>query len=120
MGKECRKHLRLPLSFKVKLEMPRRKLVLEGHTLNLSFAGAFIEPDLVPLVLPNEYFALTLLGQVEFTCRVIHSNAVGIGCQFDFIQIRYYELFKKMLLHNAPDPERIAKEIRRWTETKGP
>jgi len=120
MRKECRKHLRLLLNFKVKLEMPDRKLMLGGHTLNLSFAGAFIELDRVPLVLPNEYFSLTLLGQVEFTCRVIHSNAVGIGCQFDFIQIRYYELFKKMLLRNAPDPDRIVKEIGRWAETKGP
>ena len=120
MDKERRKHLRLPLRFKVKVEMPRRELVLEGHTLNLSFAGAFIELDPVPLALPNEYFSLTLLGQVEFTCRVIHSNAGGIGCQFDFIQIRYYELFKKMMLSNAPDPERLVKEIGRWAETKGP
>ncbi|MBW1791425.1 MAG: PilZ domain-containing protein [Deltaproteobacteria bacterium] len=56
MRKERRKHLRLSLNFKVKLEMPRRELVLEGHTLNLSFAGAFIELDHIPLVLPNEYF----------------------------------------------------------------
>ena len=100
--------------------MPRRKLVLGGHTLNLSFAGAFIELDPVPRVLPNENFSLSLLGQVEFTCQVIHSIAVGIGCQFDFIQIRYYELFKKMMLRNAPDPDRIVKEIGRWAETKGP
>ena len=120
MRKERRKHLRLPLNFKVKLELPRRKLVLGGHTLNLSFAGAFIKLDHIPPVLPNEYISLTLMGQVEFTCRVIHSNADGIGCQFDFIQIRYYELFKKMMLSNAPDPERIVKEIGRWAETKGP
>jgi hypothetical protein len=119
MRKERRRHLRLPLHFKVKVEMPRRKLVLEGQTLNLSFAGAFIELDHIPLVLPNEYFSLTLLGQIEFTCRIIHSNAAGIGNQFDFIQIRYYELFKKMMLSNAPDPERIVKEIGRWVETKG-
>ncbi len=118
MIKERRKHLRLPLHFKVKLKMPRRKLVLVGHTLNLSFSGAFIELDHIPLVLPNEYFSLTLLGQVEFTCRVIHTNASGIGSQFDFIQIRYYELFKKMMLSNAPDPERIIKEIGRWAGTK--
>lgn len=117
--KERRKHLRLPLNFKVKVELPRRELVLGGHTLNLSFAGAFIQLDHVPSVLSNEYFSLTLMGQVEFTCRVIHSNADGIGCQFDFIQIRYYELFKKMLLSNAPDPERLVKEIGRWAETKG-
>jgi hypothetical protein len=119
MRKECRKHLRLSLNFKVKLELPRRELVLEGHTLNLSFAGAFIKLDHIPLVLPDEYISLTLLEQVEFTCRVIHSNAGGIGCQFDFIQIRYYELFKKIMLSNAPDPERIVNEIRRWAETKG-
>ena len=119
MRKERRKHLRLSLNFKVKLELPRRKLVLDGHTLNLSFAGAFIKLDQIPPVLPNEYMSLTLMGQVEFTCRVIHSNADGIGCQFDFIQIRYYELFKKMMLNNAPDPERIVKEIGRWAETKG-
>ena len=119
MRKERRKHLRLPLNFKVKLELPRRELVLGGHTLNLSFAGAFIQLDHIPPVLPNEYISLTLMGQVEFTCRVIHSNADGIGCQFDFIQIRYYELFKKMMLSNAPDPERLVKEIGRWAETKG-
>jgi len=119
MRKERRKHLRLPLNFKVKLELPRRKLAMEGHTLNLSFAGAFIKLDHIPPVLPNEYFSLTLMGQVEFTCRVIHSSADGIGCQFDFIQIRYYELFKKMMLSNAPDPERLVKELGRWAETKG-
>lgn len=74
MRKECRKHLRLSLNFKVKLELPRRELVLGGHTLNLSFAGAFIKLDHIPLVLPDEYISLTLLGQVEFTCRVIHST----------------------------------------------
>lgn len=120
MREERRKHLRLPLNFKVTLELPRHQLVLEGHTLNLSFAGAFIKLDHIPLLLPSEYISLTLLGQVEFTCRVIHSNADGIGCQFDFIQIRYYELFKKMLLSNAPDPERIIREIGRWAETKRP
>ncbi len=119
MRKERRKHLRLSLNFKVKLELPRRELVLEGHTLNISFAGAFIQLDHIPPVLPNEYISLTLMGQVEFTCRVIHSNADGIGCQFDFIQIRYYELFKKMMLSNAPDPERLVKEIRRWAGNKG-
>ncbi len=119
MRKERRKHLRLSLNFKVKLELPRRELVLGGHTLNLSFAGAFIQLDHIPPVLPNEYISLTLMGQVEFTCRVIHSNADGIGCQFDFIQIRYYELFKKMMLSNAPDPERLVKEIRRWAGNKG-
>ncbi len=118
MRKERRKHLRLSLNFKVKLELPRPELVLEGHTQNLSFAGAFIQLDPVPSVQPNEYISLTLLGQVEFTCRVIHSNADGIGCQFDYIQIRYYELFKKMMLSNAPDPERLVKEIGRWAETR--
>ncbi|RUM44075.1 MAG: hypothetical protein DSY80_04800 [Desulfocapsa sp.] len=113
MRKERRKHLRLSLNFKVKLELPRRELVLEGHTLNLSFASAFIQLDHIPPVLPNEYISLTLMGQVEFTCRVIHSNIDGIGCQFDYIQIKYYELFKKMMLSNAPDPERLVKEIGR-------
>jgi hypothetical protein len=62
MRKERRRHLRLPLHFKVKVEMPRRKLVLEGQTLNLSFAGAFIELDHIPLVLPNEYFSPNFVG----------------------------------------------------------
>ncbi len=119
MRTERRKHLRLPLNFKVKLDMSCRDLVLPGSTKNLSFAGAFIKLDLIPPVLRNDYFSLTLLGQVEFTCRVIHSNSEGIGCQFDFIQIKYYELFKKMMLRNASDPERIIKEIGCWAETKG-
>jgi len=63
MRKERRKHLRLPLNFKVKLELPRRELVLGGHTLNLSFSGAFIKLDHIPSVLPNEYFSLILMGQ---------------------------------------------------------
>ena len=114
MRKEHRKHLRVLLNFRVKLEMPRHKLLLKGNTHNLSFSGAFVGLDPVPHVLSNEYFSLNLLGQIEFTCRVIHSNDVGIGCQFDFIQIKYYELFKKMMLRNSPDPDRIIKEIRRW------
>ncbi len=119
MRKERRKHLRLPLNFRVKVQFPHRKLVLSGNTGNLSFAGAFIELDDIPLVHRNDYFSLTLLTQVEFTCRVIHSNRQGIGCQFDFIQIKYYEQFKKMILRNAPDPDRIIDEIGRWADTKG-
>ncbi len=119
MRKERRKHLRLPLNLKAKLEFPRRTLALRGQTKNLCFAGAFINLDQVPPVDSNEYFSLTLLGQVEFTCRVIHSNDGGIGCQFDFIQIKYYELFKKMMLSNASDPERLMKEIGRWAESRG-
>ncbi len=119
MRKERRKHLRLPLNFKVKLHYPRRALVLKGKTGNLSFAGAFIELDEIPPLQRNDYFSLTLLKQVEFTCRVIHSNRKGIGCQFDFIQIKYYEQFKKMILRNAPDPDRIIDEIGRWADIKG-
>ncbi len=119
MKKERRKHHRLPLNFRAKLDMSWQDLVLTGQTRNLCFAGAFIELDLVPSVQRNDYFSLTLLGQVEFTCRVIHSNENGMGCQFDFIQIRYYELFKKMMLRHAPDPERMIKELGRWAETKG-
>ena len=117
MKKERRKHIRLPMNFKVKLKMSRGMLLI-GQTKNISFAGAFVELDLVPPVKKDDYFSLTLLGQVEFTCRVIHSNAGGIGCQFDFIQIRYYELFKKMMLNNAPDPERMIKELGRWAEDR--
>jgi len=111
---ERRKHLRLPLNFKVRINNLRHGLVLRGQTRNISFAGAFVELDKVPPLQRDDYFSLVLLGQVEFTCRLIHSNSGGIGCQFDFIKIRYYEVFKNMMLNNAPDPERLVKELRRW------
>ncbi|MFW8600237.1 PilZ domain-containing protein [Desulfobacterota bacterium M19] len=114
--KERRKHLRLPLNFKVSVNNLRPGLVLRGQTRNISFAGAFIELDKVPPLQRDDYFSLTLLGQVEFTCRLIHSNSGGIGCQFDFIKIRYYEVFKNMMLNNAPDPERLVKELHRWAQ----
>ncbi len=116
--KERRKHLRLPLNFKVRVNL-RHDIVVRGQTRNISFAGAFIELDKVPPLQHDDYFSLTMLGQVEFTCRLIHSNSGGIGCQFDFIKIRYYEVFKNMMLNNAPDPERLVKELHRWAQDNG-
>lgn len=111
---ERRKNLRLSLNFKAKLKMSS-DIVLLGQTRNISFGGVFVAFDKVPLVKHGDYFSLILLSRVEFTSRVIHSNKNGIGLQFDFILIKYYEQFKTMMLHNAPDREKIIKELGRWT-----
>ena len=112
MKKEHRKHKRLSLTLKSKL-MRDGGLVLNGTTRNISFGGAFIELENVPQVYKDDYFSLTLLGRVEFTCRVMHSNPDGIGFKFDFILIKYYEHFKKLMLTNAKDPDRLIKELGR-------
>jgi len=113
MRKERRKHKRLALNFKAKL-MHDGGLVLNGVTRNISFGGAFIELEGVPQVLKDDYFSLVLLGKVEFTCCVVHSNPDGIGFKFDFILIKYYEHFKKVMLSNTGDPDRLIKELGRW------
>ncbi len=117
MREERRKNKRLPLNFKSKL-VHSGDLVLNGITRNISFGGAFIELDAIPPVFKGDYFSLILLGRVEFTCRVIHSNPNGIGFQFDFILIKYYEHFKKLMLTNAKDPDQLIKELGRWGELK--
>ena len=112
---ERRKHLRLPLTFKTKLKLPG-DVILAGQTRNLSFGGAFVDLENVPILKKGDYVSLILLSRVEFTCRLIHSNVGGIGFEFDFILIKYYEVFKKMMLHNAPDRDRMIKELGRWSE----
>jgi hypothetical protein len=113
MRKERRNHKRLNINFKSKLKF-HGDLALNGVTRNISFGGAFIELEAVPQVCKNDYFSLVLLGKIEFTCRVIHSNQDGIGFKFDFILIKYYEYFKNLMLTNAPDPNRLIKELERW------
>ena len=110
---ERRSHIRLPLTFKSKLLLVD-DIILKGQTRNISMGGAFVELQGIPFVKKGDYFSLVLLSRVEFTCKVIHSNQDGIGFQFDFILIKYYEQFKQMMLHNAPDPDRLIKEIGRW------
>ena len=112
LRKERRNHKRLTLSFKSKLKCGR-DLTLNGVTRNISFGGAFIELDGVPQVFKDDYFSLVLLGKVMFTCRVVHSNPDGIGFKFDYILIKYYEHFKKLMLRNAKDPGRLIKELGR-------
>jgi hypothetical protein len=110
---ERRKTLRLPLTFKAKLKLPG-DIVLSGQTRNISFGGTFVELDKIPPLIKGDYVSLILLSRVEFTCKLVHSNAGGIGFEFDFILIKYYEVFKAMMLRNAPDRERIIKELGRW------
>lgn len=112
---ERRKNLRLPLNFKAKLKLPG-EIVLPGQTRNISFGGTFVELDAIPPLKKGEYVSLILLSRVEFTCKLIHSNANGIGFEFDFILIRYYEVFKNMMLNHAPDRDRIIKELGRWSD----
>ena len=112
---ERRKNIRLPLTFKAKLTLPD-DLVLPGQTRNISFGGAFIELDNIPPLKKGDYASLVLLSRVEFTCKLIHSNMRGIGFEFDFILIKYYEVFKEMMLHNAPDRDRLTKELGRWAD----
>lgn len=115
MRKERRNHKRLTINFKSKLKYDG-DLALNGVTRNISFGGAFIEIENVPQVFKDDYFSLVLLGKVEFTCRVIHSSPDGIGFKFDFIMIKYYEHFKKLMLTNTKDPDRLIKELGRWGE----
>lgn len=115
MREEKRKHKRLNLNLKAKLKH-EGGLVLHGITRNISFGGVFIELDAVPQVCKDDYFSLVLLGKVEFTCRVIHSNADGIGFKFDYILIKYYEQFKTLMLSNAKDPDRLIEELGRESD----
>jgi len=110
--KERRKNIRLALSIKAHLQLTD-EILLPGRTANISFSGAFVEFDQIPVINMGSYFKLILLKRVEFTCKAIHINRRGVGFQFDFILIKYYEHFKKMMLHNAPDPERLIKELGR-------
>ncbi len=112
---ERRKHLRLPLSFKANLKLPDGT-VLKGQTRNVCFGGTFVEFDAIPQVKKHEYFSLVILPRIEFTCRVIHTKPDGIGFEFNFILIRYYEKFKDLLLANSPDRDRMIKELGRWAE----
>lgn len=110
---ERRKNIRLALSFKGQLVLPG-DLILKGHTRNISFGGAFLELEQVPVLRIGDYVSLELRPRIKFTCEIIHFNAGGIGLRFDFILIRYYEYFKEMMLNNAPDRDRIIKELGRW------
>lgn len=112
---ERRRHSRLSVPFKAKLKLPH-DIVLSGQTRNISFGGAFIELDGIPPLKKGDYASLVLLSRVEFTCKLIHSNTGGIGFEFDFILIKYYEVFKEMMLHNAPDRDRMIKELGRWAD----
>nr|MBF0221007.1 PilZ domain-containing protein [Desulfobulbaceae bacterium] len=114
-SEERRRHSRLSVPFKAKLKLPH-DIVLSGQTRNISFGGAFVELEAVPPLKKGDYVSLVLLSRVEFTCKLIHSNMRGIGFEFDFILIKYYEVFKEMMLHNAPDRDRMIKELGRWTE----
>ena len=87
--------------------------ILEGQSRNISFGGTFIELPEIPKIHKGDCFCLRLLKRVEFTGEVIHSNPVGIGFQFNSILIKYYEQFRKLMLHNAPDPDRLIKELGR-------
>ena len=89
-------------------------LALKGHTRNISFGGAFFELERVPLLRVGDFISLELLARIKFTCEIIYYNEAGIGLRFDFILIRYYEHFKEMMLTNAPDRDRIIKELGRW------
>ena len=111
--KERRKNLRLSLGFKGRLLLPG-DLGLKGQTRNVSFGGTFFELERVPLLKIGDYISLELLARIKFTCEIIHYNADGIGLRFDLILIRYYEHFKEMMLTNAPDRDRIIKELGRW------
>jgi hypothetical protein len=110
---ERRKNIRLSLRIKGRLILPG-DLALKGQTRNISFGGTFFELEQVPLVRVGDFVSLELLARIKFTCEIIHYNADGIGLRFDFILIRYYEHFKAMMLNNAPDRERIIKELGRW------
>ncbi|MDA8159510.1 MAG: PilZ domain-containing protein [Desulfobacteraceae bacterium] len=112
---ERRKNIRLSLGLKARIILGQ-KVVLRGQTRNISFGGAFIELERVPILRIGDYVSLELLGRIKFTCEIIHYNEGGIGLRFDFILIRYYERFKETMLINAPDRDRIIKELGRWSE----
>lgn len=112
---ERRKNIRLSLGFKGRLLLPT-DVILKGQTRNISFGGAFLELERVPLLKIGDYVSLELLSRIKFTCEIIHYNAAGIGLRFDLILIRYYEQFKEMMLMNAPDRDRVIKELGRWAD----
>lgn len=112
---ERRSHLRIPMSIKATLKLSKDR-VISAKTKNISFGGTFVKFQQTPIVEPGDYFSIELFSRVKFTVKVVHLNEDGIGFQFDFILIKYYESFKKMMLLNATDPDRLIKELGRQAE----
>ncbi len=114
---ERRKNYRIPMSISARL-MLSNDIIIPGKTQNVSFGGTFLEFDNIPVVSLADYYSIELFSRVEFTVKVIHIADNGIGFQFDFILIKYYEHFKKKMLLNAPDPDRLIKELGRQANDK--
>ena len=115
----ARKHTRLPLDIDAEIET-RDGNIYKGRTNSISFGGMFVVIDPVPDLHVKENCRCILhLGFGEHTesikleCRVIHIQENGIGFQFRTIDFEDYHTFKRMMVLNSKDPDRLLAELRK-------
>ncbi len=117
--KEHRKHTRLPIILNAEVLLPNGVKCV-GKTKNISFGGLFVDlDDPQKLDAGDECDIILLLdgtqGRMEIIIHsiIIHKANTGIGLNFLGIEIDYYEHFKKLLIHNSPEPNTLFEELQK-------
>lgn len=114
---ENRKHTRLALNFKATLAFGDGERHA-GNTMNMSFGGAYIHCAPLPNTEKFENCTLELhlpggaqAHTIPIKCRIVRSDAQGVGIQFIAIDINDYQEFKKIMIYNSPDPTTLMTEL---------
>lgn len=114
---ERRKNSRISLKHNSELTLSE-KTVIAGATKNISFSGAYMYCPNAKSIPTGEtgFFRIVIKSQQEtvtinFMCQVIRTDEEGVGLKFINIDLEGYERFKKLMLYNSPDPDKLLTEI---------
>jgi len=114
---ENRKHQRLPIEVRVRLQLTDQTEFL-GETINLSFSGAYVKLDSTENLPTDANCTLTLILQdgheptlVKFKAKIIHIRSEGVGLQFKAIFAEDYNEFVYLMVNNSPDPDGLLAEV---------
>jgi len=116
---ERRKNSRNKLKQDSELDLPGRA-VYRGATKNISFSGVYMycqSPESISVGETGLFRINIRSGQetdsIIFKCLVIRTDHEGVGLQFTDIDLEGYQKFRRLMLYNSSDPDRLLAELDR-------
>jgi c-di-GMP-binding flagellar brake protein YcgR len=117
MGKERRKHTRVPLCFHAELSFADGE-IYDGLTENISFGGAYIVCEGLADTLRRDSCTVTIISpsddeplRIPIKCRIVRAEQRGVGIRFISMDINDYHKFKKLMVYNSSEPDTLLAEL---------
>jgi len=116
-SKERRKHTRIVLQLDAELILFDNSS-FRGKTKDISFSGIYIKCNNAEGIPIGDKCTIKLHlssgdnpETIQCACAVVRTATSGVGIKFISIDLTGYQQFKKLMIYNSSDPDKLTAEL---------